>query len=305
MTPRRVFYERGAMVLVIGARSSIGAALIGELLSRREQPRALIPREEESDASLPLDTVDVAVGDLDDPTSLVEAMHGVDRVFLHCEATPDAVKLNSNAIRVAKGMGVKLLVRSSMLGANSSSPAALIRDHGLCDRYLEQSRVPYTILRPNLLLQSVVERTIPSIDAGGRFSVNAGAARISMVDARDVAAVAAVTLTEPGHEDRRYDVTGPEALSYSEVARRLTRAIGWSTSYADTPDDEMRQLLVQSGMDEWQAMAETELFGEYRQAGAFGYASAVTETVERLTGDPPRTLDDLIAEWLPQGPPAA
>jgi uncharacterized protein YbjT (DUF2867 family) len=293
------------MVLVIGARSSIGAALIGELLSRREQPRALVPREEEHDASLLLDSVDVVAGDLADPASLVEAMHGVDRVFLHCEATPDAVKLNSNAIRVAKGMGVKLLVRSSIVGANTSSAATLIRDHGLSDRYLEQSRVPYVILRPNLLLQSVVEKTIPSIDAGGSFSVNAGVARISMVDARDVAAVAAVTLTEPGHEDRRYDVTGPEALSYSEVARRLTRTIGWSTTYADTPDDEMREQLLQSGAGEWLATAEVELFEQYRQSGAFGYASAVTETVERLTGNPPRTLDDVLAEWLPHGPTAA
>ena len=292
------------MVLVIGARSTIGSALIAELLARRETPRAFVHPEEEDDWPS-LDSVDVAVGHLADPASLVEAMHGVDRVFLLTEPTPDAVKLNSNAIRVAKGVGVRLLVRSSMLGANSSSPATLIRDHGLSDRYLEQSRVPYVILRPNLLMQSVAETTIPSIDADGRFRVNAGSARISMVDARDVGAVAAVTLTEPGHEGRRYDVTGAEALSYAEVARRLTRAIGWPTTYVDTPDHPMRQVLLQSGMDEWHAAAQLELFEEYRRAGAFGYASAVTETVERLTGNAPRTLDNLIAEWLPKGPPAA
>jgi len=161
------------------------------------------------------------------------------------------------------------------------------------------------ILRPNLLLQSVVEATIPSIDAGGRFALNAGSARISMVDARDVAAVAAATLTEPGHEGRRYDVTGPEALSYADVARRLSRAIGWPTTYVDTADDAMRRELLQSGLDDWRATAEVELFAEYRRGGAFGYASAVTETVERLTGRPPRTLDALVAEWLPDRPPAA
>jgi uncharacterized protein YbjT (DUF2867 family) len=229
----------------------------------------------------------------------------VDRVFLLCDQTPNQVKLNSNAVRVAKGMGVRLVVRCSILGANPSSPAALIRDHGMSDRYLEQSGVPYVILRPNLLAQSVVHTTIPSIDAGGRFEVNAGAARISMVDARDVAAVAAVTLTEPGHDARRYDLTGPEAVSYSEVARRLTRAIGWPTAYVDASDDAMRERLLASGMDEWLATAEVELFEEYRRAGAFGYAAAVTETVERLTGHPPRTLDGLISEWLPNGPSAA
>ena len=304
MSPRRVFYERGAMILVIGSRSTIGSALIAELLARRESPRAFVTPEEEGEASF-LTSVDVAVGDLADPASLVRAMQGVDRVVILSEPSPEQVKLNSNVVRVAKGMGARLVVRSSILGANSSSPATVIRDHGQCDRYLEQSRVPYVILRPNLLLQSVVETTIPSIDAGGRFNVNAGAARISMVDARDVAAVAAVALTEAGHEGRRYDVTGPEAISYSEVARRLTRAIGWPTTYVDTPGEAMRERLLASGMDEWLVTAEIELFEEYRRAGAFGYASAITEAVERLTGNAPRTLDNLISEWLPEGPPAA
>src|SRR5262249_10792727 len=154
-------------------------------------------------------------------------------------------------------------------------------------------------------LQSVVDTTIPSIDADGRFAVNAGSARISMVDARDVAAAAATLLTEPGHEGRRYDVTGPEALSYAEIARRLARAIGWPATYVDTADDAMRKSLRASGLDEWHAGAEVELFAEYRRGGAFGYASAVTETVERLTGRAPATLDKLISEWLPGRPPPA
>jgi uncharacterized protein YbjT (DUF2867 family) len=292
------------MVLVIGAGSSIGSALIGELLARRELVRAFVRPDEEDTTSF-LSSVDVAAGDLDDPASLVDAMQGVDRVFLHCDPAPDEVRLNSNAIRVAKGMGVRLMVRCSMLGANPSSPARLIADHGQCDRYLEQSRVPCAILRANLLTQTVTDSTIPSIDAAGRFSVNAGAARISMVDARDVAAAAAVVLTESGHEGRHYDLTGPEALSYSEIARRLSRAIGWPTTYVDAPDDVVRDALLRRDMDEWLADAEVELFANYRRAGPFGYASAVTESVERLTGQAPRPLDALIAEWLPHRPGAA
>jgi len=246
------------MILVIGAASTLGAALVAELLARREQPRALVRPSEEATTSF-LSSVEVAVGDLDDPASLVGAMQGVDRVFLFCGATPDEVRLNTNAIRVAKGMGIRLLVRCSMLGATSSSPATLIADHGRCDRYLEQSRLPYAILRPNLFAQSVIDTTIPSIDAAGRFAVNAGSARISMVDARDVAAVAAAVLTESGHDGRHYDLTGPEALSYSEIGRRLTRAIGWPTTYVDTPDDLMRDAWLERSTDEWQADAEVGL----------------------------------------------
>jgi uncharacterized protein YbjT (DUF2867 family) len=151
-----------------------------------------------------------------------------------------------------------------------------------------------------------VRRTIPSIDAAGRFRVNAGGARISMVDERDVAAAAAVVLTEPGHEGRRYDLTGPEALTFAEIARRPARAIGWPSTYLDTPDDAIHALLLGEGMDAWLAEATIGLFADYRRSGPFGYAAAVTESVERLTRASPRTLDGLIAEWLPPpSPPAA
>ena len=92
-----------------------------------------------------------------------------------------------------------------------------------------------------------------------------------MVDARDVAAVAAVALTQPGHEGRIYELTGPEALSYSEIARRLTRAIGWPTTYVDATDEAMRERLTERLGDEWQVNAAVELFQEYRRSGAFGY----------------------------------
>ncbi len=192
-----------------------------------------------------------------------------------------------------------------MLGASPSSPAVSMRNHGLSDRLLESAGIPHVILRPNLLAQSVIGETIPSIDADGRFFLNAGAARISMVDARDVAAVGGGRAHQPGHEGRSYELTGPEALSYSEIARRLTRAIGWPTTYVDAPDEAMRERLMERLGDEWQVNAAVELFQEYRRSGAFGYAAAITDTVELLTASAPRTLDALIAEWLPDTPPAA
>src|SRR5204863_9515764 len=157
-----------------------------------------------------------------------------------------------NAIDVAREAGVGLLVRSSILGAGQPSPAEFIDAHAQSDRYLEQAGIPNVILRPNLFLQNVPESTIPSIDEEGRFFVNVGEARISMVDTSDVAAVASVVLTEDGHAGARYDITGPEALSYADE--------------------------------------------DYRRSGTNGYASAVTDTVQRLTGAPPRSLDALLAQ---------
>jgi uncharacterized protein YbjT (DUF2867 family) len=152
---------------------------------------------------------------------------------------------------------------------------------------------------------------IPSIDASGTFYIDAGQARISMVDTRDVAAVAAVALTEPGHAGATYEVTGPEALSYADVAGKLTTALGRQISYLDAPDDAIRQALLGAGLNEWFVGALVGLYQDYRRSGTDGYAAQVTDTVQRLTSRPPRSLDDLLSEIGPSlqanraGPPPA
>ncbi len=170
-----------------------------------------------------------------------------------------------------------------------------ISAHSACDRYLENSGLACVVVRPNLFLQNVPESTVPSIDASGTFYGDAGQARISMVDTRDVAAVAAVARTEPGQAGAHYDVTGPEALSYADVAAKLTSAMGRPVSYADVPDHAVRQALLGAGLSEWFAAALVGLYQDYRRSGTDGYAAQVTDTVPRLTGQA-RTLDDLLGE---------
>jgi uncharacterized protein YbjT (DUF2867 family) len=285
------------LILVIGGRSKIGGALIGELLGRGQQVRVLVRAGEPAgDRTAAVETV---TGDLADEGSLVTAMEGIEKVFLLSSPHPDAVGWHRNAIDAARRTQVQLLVRSSILGADRESPAEFINAHTRCDRYLAESGLPHVIVRPNLFLQNIPESTIPSIDASGTFYVDAGEARISMVDTRDVAAVAAVVLTEPGHAGAHYDVTGPEALSYANVAARLTAALGRQISYVSAPDDAVRRALLGAGLSEWFASALVGLYQDYRRSGTDGYAAEVTGTVERLAGHPARTLDDLLGEIAP------
>jgi uncharacterized protein YbjT (DUF2867 family) len=286
------------LIVVIGGRSKIGAALIGELLARGQQVRALV-RASEPSAGLPA-AAETVTGDLADEGSLVTAMEGAEKVFLLSSPHPDAASWHRHAIDAARRTDVQLLVRSSILGADRDSPAEFISAHTASDRYLEGSGISYVIVRPNLFLQNIPESTIPSIDAAGNFYADAGEARISMVDTRDVAAVAAVALTEPGHAGAHYDVTGPEALSYTDVAAKLTRVLRHQITYIDAPDDAVRQALLGAGLTEWFASALVGLYQDYRRSGTGGYAAEVTDTVTRLTGRAPRTLDELLAE-----PPAA
>jgi len=288
------------VILVIGGRSKIGAALIGELLGRGQQVRALV-RAGEPTGSVP-GAAEAVTGDLADEGSLVTAMAGVEKVFLLSSPHPDAVSWHRHAIDAARRTQVQLLVRSSILGADRESPAEFIGAHTTCDCYLEDSGLPFVIVRPNLFLQNIPESTIPSIDASGTFYADAGEARISMVDTRDVAAVASRALTEPGHAGAHYDVTGPEALSYADVAAKLTSAMGRRISYVAAPDDAVRKALLGAGLTEWFAGALVGLYQDYRRSGTDGYAAQVTETCQRLTGRPARSLDGLLGEIAPTFP---
>ena len=287
------------VILVVGGRSKIGSALIDELLTRSEQVRALVrPREEPG--SLP-SGVEASTGDLGDPDSLSRAMAGVSKVFLLCGATPDEVAFNRNAIAAASEAKVQLLVRSSILGADGAAGSTFADDHRVADDYLRSAGIPFAIVRPNMFMQNIPENTIPSIDENGSFYTNAGDARISMVDTRDVAAVAAVLLTEPGHEGDEVDVTGPEPLSYDDVAGKLSASMGRQVTHVKVPDEAVRTALAGFGMGDWMTGALVDLFKDYRTSGSGGYAAQVTDAVTRLTGREPRSLDGLLTESLATG----
>jgi len=285
------------LILVIGGRSKIGAALIGELLGRGQRVRVLV-RAGEPAGRVQVGAEEVT-GDLADEGSLVTAMEGTDKVFLLSSPHPDAVGWHRHAIDAARRTEVQLLVRSSILGADRESPAEFVSAHTASDRYLEDSGLLHVIVRPNLFLQNILESTVPSIDASGTFYADAGQARISMVDTRDVAAVAAVVLTEPGHAGVHYDVTGPQALSYTDVAAKLTSVTGRRITYVDAPDETVRRALLSAGLTEWFASALVGLYQDYRRSGTGGYAAQVTSTIQRLTGRPARSLDDLLGEIAP------
>jgi uncharacterized protein YbjT (DUF2867 family) len=110
------------------------------------------------------------------------------------------------------------------------------------------------------------------------------------VAARDVAAVAARVLTSPGHEDATYVLTGPEALSYADVAERVSEVFARQVDYENQTASRARKAMLDSGLDRWAAEGRLELFEWIRQGGA----DTVTTAVREVTGDDPRRIED----WL-------
>ncbi len=260
-----------------------------------------LARSSESSADFP-PPIEAATGDLGDPASLAAAMQGVEQVFLLCGPTPDEVALNRNAIDAARASGVRLVVRSSILASDPESTATFVRNHGESDAYLARSGLAHVILRPNYFAQNVPDSVIPTIDDDGRFYANLGTARISMVDTADVGTVGAVALTNPGHDGKVYDVTGPEALAYDDVASKLSSRLGRRVEYVDVPDAAARSALAGAGLGDWLVDSLVSLFVQYRRSGTDGYAAQVTDTVQELTGKPAHTLDDVLTTALDSSP---
>ena len=285
------------MILVIGGRSRTGRELI-RLLREAGAPLRILTRSAENP-----DDPDAMPGDLASPDTLDAAMAGAEKVFLLCSAAHDELAWHRNAIDAAARAGVAHLVRSSILGAHPDSPARFIRHHGHADEHLRESGVPHTILRPNFYMHNVSAGWPASIGKDGNYYAPAGDARISMTDARDVAAVAAHALLDNSRTGTDYDVTGPQALSHAEACEKLSARLGRPVRYVPVGDDVARPAMLRAGLNRWMTDALIELYQDYRRSGANGYAAQAASTVPEVTGRPARTLAQALADDL--GEPAA
>jgi uncharacterized protein YbjT (DUF2867 family) len=257
-------------------------------------PLRVLARASES----PLPGVDEVQGDLSKPGTLDKAMAGVSSVFLLCGTAHDELAWLRNAIDAAARAGVGHLVMSSILGSDPDSPARFVRHHGQADAYLVASGVPYTILRPNMYMHNVTTLWPPAIGPDGNYYAPAGDAKISAIDARDVAAVAARVLTEDGHAGLAYDLTGPAALSTGECCELLANHLGRPVNYLPVDDKTARDAMLGVGLQRWMVDALVELYQDYRRSGLDGYAAQVHDSVQAITGRPPRTLDQALTDDL-------
>ena len=277
------------MILVTGATGTTGRHVVRELSAAGAPVRALVRRVER--VAWP-DGVEVAQGDLADPESLAGALRGVEKLYLLAPFEPRLVDLERNAIDAALRAGVRHVVKHSGLGAAPDAPMAIGRWHGEAERYLERSGLPFTHVQPQSFMQNLLGSR--QAIAAGVLAAPMGDARVSLVDARDVARVGTRALLDPGHEGRRYVVTGPEALPYAEIAAQLEAVIGRPVRYADVSPAEARQGMLAAGVPEWAADAINGL-AAYHRAGA---GATVTSVVAEVGRQAPRTFAEFLRDHV-------
>src|SRR5699024_1001649 len=167
-----------------------------------------------------------------------------------------------------------------------------LRDHAAIEHYIRASGLAYTFLRPNLFIQGLLG-VRDSIVHQGRLFAPIADARISAVDVRDIAAVAAAVLTGTGHGGHVYDLTGPQALTHHAMAAQLAVALQRPVEFCQVAPVTMRQVLVAAGFPAWQADGLVEDYGHY----ARGEAAEVTATVAEVSGRPAHDFGDFARDY--------
>jgi uncharacterized protein YbjT (DUF2867 family) len=268
-------------ILVAGAGVT-GGEVLRQLTAANWSACALVrnPKHAEPIRDLGVHLIE---GDFALRDSWLRALDGVESVFSITLPHRDAVAWNATFLDCAKESGVRHVVHLPGMSVAPSSPAEFHRQMSRCDDAVKASGIEYTILQPNVFFQNMLAMAA-SIRTHGRFRSAVGDARISMIDVRDIAAVAVKALTEDGHRGNIYVLTGPEALTYYDVARQLTEAVGKAIQYEALDPDEAVQDLIRLGLPEPIARSRVGIHRSF-SSGAF---TAVTDVVQAILNRPPR-----------------
>ena len=274
------------MILVTGANGLNGTEVVQRLAARGVPVRALVRNTSKAEKFSGLPHVEVVQGDMAHPATLSAAFHGVDRAMLISSSDPAMLEVQTNFIEAAQKAGVKYIVKLSGIMPDLDSPFRFARMHGEIERRLEESGMAFTHLRAGEFFPAYF-RQVQSIVAKGTLALPMEDAKIASIDIGDIAEVAAITLTTAGHEGKIYPLTGPEALSMSEVAEKLSAATGRNIRYVNIAPEEAKQANLSRGMPPHLADALFELFAERRK----GKESHVSLVIPTIFGWQPTSFD--------------
>ncbi|MDN5845448.1 MAG: SDR family oxidoreductase [Candidatus Nitrosocosmicus sp.] len=286
-------------ILVIGATGTLGSEVVKQLSNDSTNPliRAAVHSIENA-KKIDFPGVDLIQIDYNEPDTLTKAFSGVDRLFLLTHPSPNTVEQEFNMIKEAKKVGVKHIVKQSVMGADDdNSEVELIRLHREAEKLVEESGVEYTFLRPNEFMQNFITFHGPVIKNTNAFYLPMGNAEVSIVDVRDIAAVAVKALTKKDLENvsnKAFTITGPNALSYNKIAELLSTATNKKIEYINISEEDARSGMKEAGMNDWLINAILELNGYFRE----GHASQVTSIVEDITGKSAKTFDEFARNYV-------
>lgn len=280
------------MIFVVGGTGTVGRSLLAELVAAGASVRVLV-RDDAKAAAVEAGGLLAVRGDLERPLELESELADAESLFLLSPQHPRQGELQDGVVDAAKRAGVQRIVKLSgsrpVTGESSSSAAG--RAHAQTEKRIEESGLAYTFLRPSYFMQNLLPFAEPI--RNGVLPVPFGDASVAMVDTRDVGAAAAAVLLAGGrHDGRIYELTGPEALDFSEVAARLSVILGREVRYTNPTLEAAAESMRSRGAPDWLVQHVQEIMGIMRS----GAGAKTTSVLEEILGRPPRTLNDFARD---------
>ncbi len=273
--------------LITGATGAIGSRVVEHLLARGERPRVFV-RDAHKARGRYGNRVDVWVGDLADATSLLDALAGVDVLFL-LNSGPELASRDGAAAESAKVAGVKHLVKLSSMDARQEVGTGAWHARG--EAAIRASGIAFTFVQPGGFMSNALEWTA-SIKAEGVMRAPTGDGKIAFIHPDDIAAVATEVLTTGQYNGQSLPITGPEALNHSEMAAKIGAAIGKPVSFQPISEAKELQQMMESGAPPSIIEAHLSIYRAIRE----GRLASVTDNVERVLGRRPVTFDQWARE---------
>jgi uncharacterized protein YbjT (DUF2867 family) len=253
------------MILVSGAAGKTGQAVLRALVKRNVRVRAFVFRPEQAGLVEALGADELIVGDMREPEAYRAATRGTAAVYHLCSnMNPDEVTIGQIALSAARENGVEHFVYHSVF--HPQSEAMPHHWHKLrVEEMLFESPLNYTILQPVAYMQNILGGWQEIVEQGVYRVPYAPETRLAMVDLEDVATVAAIVLTEPGHHDATYELAGPENLSQIEIAAILSERLDRPVSVAQIPPEVWAGNAHAAGLGAYQIDTLLKMFRYYEQ----------------------------------------
>ncbi len=282
-------------ILVTGATGNVGSEVVKQLSAKGANVRACCHTLSKAD-KIRGPGVEIVEFDYDRPETVEAALPGVEKLFLLTPIVDNMVERTAQLVAEAEKAGVKRIVELSTVevGADLEAKILPIRWHRQAEKIVEESGIPYTFLRPTSgWMQNFIDFFGQTIKAQNAIYTTYGESKISLVDARDMAAVAVEALTGDGHEGKIYTISGPEAFSYNQAAEILSEVLGRKISHVNISEEDERKGLEEAGAPDWMINSTTEGGRIVRE----GRLSAVSPTVEEVTGKKPRSFEQFARDY--------
>jgi uncharacterized protein YbjT (DUF2867 family) len=278
-------------ILVTGATGNTAALVAAQLRAQGVAVRALV-RDAKKAEGLAAKGVELALGDFETPASLEAALDGITSVFLVTPPHPDASGMVDRFLAVATKSALRpRIVRLSAIKGSDHGPTDNTRTHGRADRAIQDSGLPYVILRPNYFMQNLFG-SAESILGQGMMFQGTGDGKLGFIDVRDIADVATAALLDTQWDRGIYELTGPESLSYGDVATLLGEALGREVKLVSVTPEQVRESILKKGWGEWAAGIMTDYSAAYAQ----GFGDFTTTFVEKISGHPARSYATFLRE---------